>query len=94
MDTNDIGALDIDELTPAQLRKVIRRLMAKGVEKGEDSDKEVEKSEEEREKLSKLREESNGKGPSPKVEKDDLPEELRESDDADEDEGKSKKKEG
>jgi len=93
MDTNDIGALDIDELTPAQLRKVIRRLMAKGLDKGEDSDKEVEKSEEEREKLSKLREESNGKGPSPKVEKDDLPEELRESDE-DEDEGKSKKKEG
>lgn len=79
MDTKDIGALDIDELTPAQLRKVIRRLLAKGGVKEEDAEKDMEKAEEEREKLSKLREESNGKGPSPEVEKDDLPEELQES---------------
>jgi len=65
---------------------VIRRLLAKG-DQG-DSEKELDKAEEEREKLSKLREESNGKGPSPEVEKDDLPEELQESASGKKDEGK------
>lgn len=88
----DLAGLDIDELTPAQLRKLLRRVMAKGLKDKDEGEKEEElrKSEEEREKLSKLREEKNGKGPSPDVTKDDVPEELRDEEE-DEDEKDSKK---
>jgi len=90
VDDDEEAGLDLDDLTPAQLRKLIKKMMARGLRKKEDDDKELEKAEEEREKLSKLREESNGKGPSPKVKEDDMPEGLRD-DEEDEDEKDSKK---
>lgn len=89
MSLEEDAGLDLDDLTPAQLRKLIKKMMARGLSKKDDDDKDLEKAEEEREKLSKLREESNGKGPSPDVEKDDLPEGLRDDDDG---EKKSEKK--
>ena len=91
-DSEDYGGLDIDELTPAQLRKLLRRVMAKGLSRSkEEKDEDIEKAEEEREKLSKMREESNGKGPSPKVKKEDLPSGLSSDDDEEEDDKEDSK---
>lgn len=70
--------LDIDDLPPKVLRKMLRQLMAKkNKPRSEQGDDEEEKAEEEREDLADLHEEHTGKGPDIPVTDEDLPESLR-----------------
>jgi hypothetical protein len=78
----DAGELDIEDLPPKALRKLIRSMMAKTGKPRTDA--ETDKADDEREALANLKEETNGKAPKIPVIEDDLPPELR--DDADEDE--------
>lgn len=85
--------LDIDDLPPKVLRKMLRQMMAKKNKKpGERDEEEEDKADEEREALSDLHAEGRGKPPEIPVTDDDLPESLRgDSDEKDEDK-KDKKK--
>lgn len=84
----EAGDLDIEDLPPKALRKLIRSMMAKmGKPRSEEDD---EKAEDEREALADLKEETEGKAPSIPVEKDDLPPELR--DDSEDDPPKKNKR--
>lgn len=77
--------LDLEELPPKVLRKIIRAGMGKRAKKkmedarrdSDDDEDDIEddenEAEEEREKLSRLAEEQKGKAPSIEVTKDDLP---------------------
>lgn len=85
---HDIG--DIDSLPAPVLRKIIRSMSAKRLSDRDPDDvkRADEDAEEERKKLSDLHAEKKGRGKSPDVEKDDLPEDtefdlLAESEDED-----------
>jgi hypothetical protein len=82
----DAGELDIEDLPPKALRKLIRSMMAKAGKPRDDDA--ADKADDEREALADLKEESNGKAPKIPVSEDDLPPELRDDEDEDEDEGK------
>jgi hypothetical protein len=87
----DAGELDIEDLPPKALRKLIRSMMAK-VGKPRDA-KSDEDADEEREALADLKEETKGKAPKIPVIEDDLPPELRaDEDDEDETPKKAKRK--
>lgn len=67
--------IELEDLPPRVVRKMLRALMAKGVNVSEEeSEEDVDKSEEEREELSALHEEGKGESPKVPVEEDDLPE--------------------
>ena len=87
-----ISTLDLDDLNAKQLRKLIKgmSIASKPHHEKSDEDKEKDKDKAEDENSSKV-DLSSEKGDSkpPKVEKDDLPEEL--SDDKDDDESEDKK---
>lgn len=87
-----ISTLDLDDLNAKQLRKLIKgmSIASKPHHEKSDEDKEKDKDKAEDENSSKV-DLSSEKGDSkpPKVEKDDLPEEL--SDDKDEDKSEDKK---
>lgn len=87
-----ISTLDLDDLNAKQLRKLIKGMSvaSKPHHEKSDEDKEKDKDKAEDENSSKV-DLSSEKGDSkpPKVEKDDLPEEL--SDDKDDDESEDKK---
>lgn len=96
----DAAELDLEDLPPKALRKLIKAMLSKAGKPRDE--KESEKADEEREALSDLHEEHKGK-PSPiAVTKDDLPPELSEDGDevddepdGDEDDAKyAKKKKG
>lgn len=77
--------LDIDDLPPKVLRKMLRQLMAKkGKPRSEQGEEAEDAAEKEREDLADLHAEHKGKGPDIPVTDDDLPEALK-SDDDDED---------
>ena len=84
--------LEIDDLTKGALKKLVKTLMtAEGKEKALDKARDDE--EKESEDRANLKEESNGKGPAPKVTSEDIPKALRdkaEEDEDDEDEKKDK----
>jgi hypothetical protein len=77
--------LDIDDLPPKVLRKMLRQLMAKkGKPRSEQGEEAEDAAEKEREDLADLHAEHKGKGPDIPVTDDDLPEALKsEDDDAD-----------
>jgi hypothetical protein len=84
--------VDLEDLPPKTLRKMIRTLRAKLNKKPGGDDEEDSGSEKEREDLADLHEDSKGKGHKQKVEKDDLPFDLNggEADDeSDEDDSSS-----
>lgn len=81
----DAAELDLEDLPPKALRKLIKSMLAKAG-KAKD-DKAADESDEEREALSDLHEEHKGKPTPIPVMKDDLPEELET--DADEPDGDS-----
>lgn len=87
-----ISTLDLDDLNAKQLRKLIKGMSvsSKPYHQKSDSDKDEDESKAQEENSSKV-DLSSEKGDSkpPKVEKDDLPEEL--SDDKDDDESEDKK---
>lgn len=71
--------LDLEDLSPKTLRKMLRALLAKNAGKASDEEKEADddKAEEERTKLSDLHAEKKGKSEEVPVTEDDLPFELR-----------------
>lgn len=87
--------LDIDDLPPKVLRKMLRQLMAKkGKPRSEQGEEAEDKAEEEREDLADLHAEHKGKGPDIPVTDDDLPESLKsdsEDEESEEEEAPPKK---
>jgi hypothetical protein len=74
--------LDIDDLPPKVLRKMLRQLMAKkGKPRSEQGEEAEDAAEKEREDLADLHAEHKGKGPDIPVTDDDLPEALKDDDD-------------
>jgi|688.fasta_scaffold65218_8 hypothetical protein len=71
-----ISGLDLDDLTPKQLRKMlnglVRNQLPYGKKTDEEKEKHAEKDEEESSSLADLKESKNGKPKTPKVEEDDL----------------------
>jgi hypothetical protein len=71
-----ISGLDLDDLTPKQLRKVLNGLVRNQLPYAKKTDEEkeshAEKDEEESDALADLKEAKNGKPKTPKVMKDDL----------------------
>lgn len=78
----DAADLDLEDLPPKALRKLIKSLLMKRGKPNDD--KEAAESDKEREALADLHANHKGKGPSPDVEEDDLPPELVTDDDEDE----------
>lgn len=83
--------LEIDDLTKGALKKLVKTLMT-----AEDKEKALDKARDDEEKESEdranLKEESNGKGPAPKVTSEDIPKALRDKAEEDEDEDEDEKK--
>lgn len=85
----DAAELDIEDLPPKALRKLIRSMLAKA---GKTPDKKADdKSDEEREALADLHEEGKGKAPKVPVTEDDLPFDLENEAEEDEASGESEK---
>lgn len=76
MSHNAISGLDLDDLTPKQLRKVLNGLVRNQLPYAKKTDEEKEdhadKDEEESNSLADLKESKSGKPKTPKVMKDDL----------------------
>jgi len=83
--------LEIDDLTKGALKKLVKTLMT-----AEDKEKALDKARDDEEKESEdranLKEESNGKGPAPKVTSEDIPKALRDKAEEDEDDDEKKDK--
>jgi hypothetical protein len=79
----DAADLDLEDLPPKALRKLIKSMLSKMGKHA--SDKDVEDTDDERQKLSDLHAEHKGKPPSIPVQDDDLPEFMK-GDDEDDDE--------
>lgn len=80
--------MDLEDLTPRQLRKMVTRLMRARLPRSEKTEEEKEKedreSDEAKESLADLMAEKKNTN-TPKVSKDDLPKEAKSDDDEDED---------
>ena len=80
--------MDLEDLTPRQLRKMVTRLMRARLPRSEKTDEEREdedsKADEEKEALADLMGEKKNTN-TPKVTKDDLPKEAKSDDDEEED---------
>lgn len=79
----DAGELDLDDLPPKALRKLIKSLLSKRGKPA--SDKQVEDSEKEREDLADLHAEKKGKTEGVPVTEDDMPFDLGSDDNGDDD---------
>jgi hypothetical protein len=94
----DAAELDLEDLPPKALRKLIKSMLAKAGKKPEGKD--ADSADDEREALADLHEQTSGKPAPIPVTKDDLPPELsqddedEESDDEDADDEKPAKKKG
>jgi hypothetical protein len=91
--------LDLDDLPPKVLRKMLRQMMGKTPKKGEEdaNGKAIEKADEEREALADMHSKSRGAAPEIPVTKEDLPEEMRdqlEEEDDEEEEGEEEEESG
>jgi hypothetical protein len=85
--------LDLEDLTPRQLRMILRGAAKASMPSGKKSEKEKEsdeeKEQEENDDLVDLHEEKGGKPKTPKVTKDDLPKGITKDEDEDEEEENS-----
>lgn len=76
MSHHAISGLDLDDLTPKQLRKVLNGLVRNQLpyskKTAEEKEEHADKDEEESDALANLKESTNGKPKTPKVTKDDL----------------------
>jgi hypothetical protein len=81
--------IDIDDLPPKVVRKMLRQALSRREQEDDEKEKDVEKSDKDRDDLSRLHEEGNGKAPELPVLKDDLPD--YEDDDKEEEEKPKKK---
>jgi hypothetical protein len=79
--------VDIEDLPPKTLRKMLRALMLKA--KGKPSKEGADEADEERQKLADLHAEKKGKPPEIPVEKDDLPFETDDDEEDDEEDSES-----
>ena len=86
----ELGILELEDIPAPLLRKLLRRMAAKRVSE-RTKDDEDESAEEDRKKLSEMHEEKKGSSPKVPVSKDDLPADLEEMADEDE-EGEDKEK--
>jgi len=80
----DAADLDLEDLPPKALRKLIKSMLSKMGKHA--SEKDVDEADDEREKLSDLHAEHKGKPPSIPVQDDDLPEFMKKDDNEDDDE--------
>ena len=78
----DAAELDLEDLPPKALRKLIKSMLAKAGKKPEGKD--ADSADDEREALADLHEQTNGKPAPIPVTKDDLPPELSQEADAEE----------
>ena len=85
---------DPSNLTRAALIRMVRKFKAKQLKdrEAEDVEEDAERAEEERTKLADMHEETKGAAPKIPVKSDDLPEELAELDDEEEEESDKKAK--
>ena len=94
MEDNDDGLLDLEELTPSQLKKIVARLVRSRKPQHkrpeEERDEDNKKEDKAREDLADLHAEKGDSKP-PKVTKEDLPE-IEAEDDEEEDEGEASAK--
>lgn len=79
----DAGELDLDDLPPKALRKLIKSLLSKRGKPADD--KQVEESEKEREDLADLHAEKKGKTEGVPTTKDDMPFDLGSEDEGEQD---------
>lgn len=70
--------LDLDDLPPKVLRKMLRQMIGKKGKSDEEKDKEIDKADKEREDLASMHAQSRGGAPEIPVTKDDIPEHMRE----------------
>ena len=81
-----VVGLDLEDLSPAQLRKLLRNSMRNSLPKGKrgkpEVDEEEDEDDEENEDLVDLHREKKGDSKPPKVTKDDLPKSLTSSDES------------
>lgn len=71
--------LDLDDLPPKVLRKMLRQMIGKKGKSDEEKDKEIDKADKEREDLAAMHAQSRGGAPEIPVTKDDIPEHMREA---------------
>ena len=93
MSARALAGLDLEDLTPRQLRQLLRGAarasMPSGKKSAKEQDEDLDEDDKENDDLVDLKEEKNGKPKTPKVGKDDLPSALaqdKEGDKEDEDE--------
>lgn len=83
-----VVGLDLEDLSPAQLRKLLRNSMRNSLPKGKrgkpEDDMEEDEDDEENEDLVDLHREKKGDSKPPKVMKDDLPKGLTNSEESEE----------
>lgn len=84
---NDMPAdLDLEDLPPKALRKLIRQMLSKGCKAPSSAtDEDTDKVDDERQKLSDMHAERKGKPPEIPVSEDDLPFEMDEQDESEDD---------
>lgn len=85
--------LDLEDLPPKALRKLIRQMLAKGC-KVQPDDKDTDKLDDERQKLSDMHAERKGKPPEIPVTEDDMPFEMDSSEDSEDDSDASEGSDG
>ena len=88
----DPHQLDLEDLPPKALRKLIRQMLAKGC--SPPSDEDTDKADEERQQLSDMHAERKGKPPEIPVTDEDLPFETDDSDSEDDDSESGEEKAG
>jgi len=91
-DVAQYAGIELDDLTPKQLRKMLSCMMRDklphGKKSGKEQDEDKEKSEDENDSLVDLHREKKGDSKPPKVQKDDFPPELDPDADEEADEDK------
>lgn len=85
--------LDLEDLTPRQLRQLLRKAAMRSASKDTDErDRDADKAAKDNDDLVDLQEEKKGKSKAPAVEADDLPPGIAESEEPDEERKPAKKK--
>lgn len=91
-----MDSIDIDDLKPSVLKRLLRQALLKESKGEKSKERDADADDKEKEDLADLHEEQKGGSKAPKVESDDLPEDLKraagdEEEESDEDEPKKGK---
>jgi hypothetical protein len=89
-----MDSIDIDDLKPSVLKRLLRQALLKEGKSEKAKEKDADADDKEKQDLADLHEEQKGGSKAPKVESDDLPEDLKRAadDEEEEDEEEPKKK--